>query len=47
VVQAFDISMGVRRDDRARRDRLNRFIKERRGDIDAILAEYHVPRTER
>jgi mxaJ protein len=47
VVQAFDISIGVRRDDTARRDRLNRFIKERRRNIDAILAEYHVPRVER
>lgn len=47
VVQAFDISMGVRRDDRARRDRLNQFIRERRREIDAILAEYHVPRVGR
>jgi mxaJ protein len=47
VVQAFDISMGVRRDDTARRDRLDRFIRKRRGAIDAILAEYHVPRVER
>ena len=47
VLQAFDISMGVRRDDRARRDRLNQFIRERRRDIDAILSEYHVPRAAR
>jgi mxaJ protein len=46
VVQAFDISMGVRRGDTARRDRLNRFIKERRREIDSILAEYHVPRVD-
>jgi mxaJ protein len=45
--QAFDISMAVRRGDKALRDRLNRFIHERRGEIDRILAAYHVPRVER
>jgi mxaJ protein len=45
--QAFDIAMGVRRGDTARLDVLNRFITARRGEIDALLAEYHVPRAER
>jgi mxaJ protein len=47
VLQAFDISMGVRRDDGGRRDRLNQFIRERRREIDEILAEYRVPRVGR
>jgi mxaJ protein len=42
----FDIAMGVRRGDTARRDELDRFIERRRADIDAILAEYHVPRVD-
>lgn len=41
---AFDISMAVRRGDTARRNQLNRIIAGRRRDIDALLAEYHVPR---
>jgi len=45
--QAFDISMAVRRQDRARRDRLEAFIASRRAEIDRILAEYHVPRVDR
>ncbi len=44
--QAFDISMAVRRGDPARVTRLNRFIDEHRREIDALLAEYHVPRVE-
>jgi quinoprotein dehydrogenase-associated probable ABC transporter substrate-binding protein len=40
----FAISMGVRRGDRALRDELNAVIDRRQGDIDAILAAYHVPR---
>jgi mxaJ protein len=43
---AFDIAMGVRRGDRALRDRLDDFIARRQGDIDGILAEYGVPRLE-
>jgi mxaJ protein len=39
----FDISMAVRKDDRALRRELNRAIERRRADIDAILAAYHVP----
>jgi mxaJ protein len=41
---AFDVSMAVRLDQGALRLRLERAISARRGDIDAILAQYHVPR---
>jgi quinoprotein dehydrogenase-associated probable ABC transporter substrate-binding protein len=41
---SFDISMAVRRGDTALRDRLDSFIVRRRGDIEALLARYHVPR---
>ncbi|MBC5786334.1 quinoprotein dehydrogenase-associated putative ABC transporter substrate-binding protein [Ramlibacter sp. USB13] len=40
----FAIAMGVRRGDRALRDRLDDFIVRRQPDIDRILAEYGVPR---
>ena len=40
----FSIAMGVRRGDTALRDRLNEVIRRRQPDIDAILAEYAVPR---
>jgi mxaJ protein len=40
----YDISMAVRRDDAALRDRLDRIIMERRREIDEILAAYRVPR---
>lgn len=43
----FDISMGVRRGDRQLRDELDAVIDRRRADIDAILAAYSVPRTDR
>ena len=42
----FDISMGVRRGDRALRDELDAILERRRADIDAILAAYSVPRTD-
>ena len=42
----FSIAMGVRRGDRALRDALEGAIGRRRSDIDAILAEYAVPRTD-
>ena len=42
----FDIAMGVRRGDKALRDELDAIIERRRADIDAILADYHVPRTD-
>jgi mxaJ protein len=41
---SFAIAMGVRRGDRALRDRLDDFIARRQGDIDRILAAYGVPR---
>jgi quinoprotein dehydrogenase-associated probable ABC transporter substrate-binding protein len=40
----FAIAMGVRRGDRALRDELDAAIERRRGEIDAVLADYHVPR---
>lgn len=40
----FAIAMGVRRGDRALRDRLDDFIARRQPDIDRILADYGVPR---
>jgi quinoprotein dehydrogenase-associated probable ABC transporter substrate-binding protein len=43
---AFDISMGVRRDDAALCDELDDFIVRRRADIDSILNSYGVPRVE-
>lgn len=44
----FDISMGVRRgpDDRALREALDTAIERRRADIDAILADFAVPRSD-
>ena len=41
----FDISMAVRKDDRALRRELNRAIERRRSAIDAVLREFHVPLT--
>jgi len=43
----YDISMGVRRDDIELKDQLERFIENRRPDIDKLLDEYGVPRVER
>ena len=43
----FDMAMGVRRGERELRDELDAIIERRRADIDAILAEYRVPRTDR
>jgi mxaJ protein len=40
----FDIAMGVRRGDMALKAELERILLRRRTDIDAILAEYQVPR---
>jgi mxaJ protein len=40
----FDISMAVRREDVALRQRLDAVIEHRRADIDGVLAEYGVPR---
>jgi mxaJ protein len=44
--QVFDISMAVRRGDVDLLARLEDALERRRGDIDALLAEYHVPRAE-
>jgi mxaJ protein len=44
---AFDISMAVRRGDKARKALLDAFLERRRADIDAVLAEFHVPRVDR
>ncbi|MGN2248641.1 quinoprotein dehydrogenase-associated putative ABC transporter substrate-binding protein [Frateuria sp. GZRe14] len=40
----FDISMGLRRDDRALRRELDQALARNRGAIDRILDAYHVPR---
>ena len=40
----FDISMGVRRDDRTLRRDLDRALQRERAAIDRILDDYHVPR---
>lgn len=45
--QAFDISMAVRKNDRARIVTLDDFLLRRRQNIDTILARYHVPRVDR
>lgn len=40
----FDISMGVRRDDRAQRRELDRALERNRATIQKIFDDYHVPR---
>jgi mxaJ protein len=42
----FDISMGMRRHERPFEDKINEILEQERPRIDAILAEYHVPRTD-
>ena len=44
--QSFSISMATRRRDNGRHEQLEQFIERRRPDINALLAEYHVPRVE-
>jgi mxaJ protein len=44
--QVFDISMAVRRGDVELMARLDDLLARRRRDIDALLAEYHVPRVD-
>jgi mxaJ protein len=39
----FDVSMGVRRDDRALRRAINQALARNRHAIEGILADYHVP----
>lgn len=43
----FDIAMAVRRGDEALAARIDAFLERRRADIDALLAEYGVPRLDR
>jgi len=43
IPQTFSISMAVRRDDGARKQRLEKFLRKRRADIARLLADYHVP----
>ena len=40
----FDVSMGVRRDDRALRRALDRALARNHAAIQRILDDYHVPR---
>jgi mxaJ protein len=40
---AFDISMGVRREDEALRDELDAIIERKRPEVEALLAAYDVP----
>ncbi|WP_225768549.1 substrate-binding domain-containing protein [Inquilinus sp. Marseille-Q2685] len=40
----FDIAMGVRREDKGLADEVNAALSRHRGEIDAILARYGVPR---
>jgi mxaJ protein len=42
----YAIAMGVRKGDIALRNRLDEILQRRRADIDAILAQYHVPRVD-
>jgi mxaJ protein len=43
---AFDMSMAVRHGDKERKAVLDGFIERRRSEIDAILADFHVPRVD-
>ena len=45
--QTFSIAMATRRRDEIRHEQLQQFIDRRRSEIDAILAQYHVPRVDR
>ena len=44
---AFSIGVGVRKGEKALRDRLDQALEQRKRDIDAILDEYSVPRVSR
>jgi len=46
VPMVFDINMGVRRDDPALRDEINAALSKLRPKIDAVLANYGVPRAD-
>ena len=43
---AFDIAMGVRKNDRALRDAVERVLRRRRDEVQQILDAYGVPRVE-
>jgi mxaJ protein len=43
----FDVSMAVRPGDDALRAQLERFLRAQRGEVDALLAQYGVPRVDR
>jgi mxaJ protein len=45
--ETFAISMAVRRGDAARLERVEKFLRERRAEIDRILAMYYVPRVDK
>ena len=42
----FSIAVGVKRGEKALRDAIDAVLERRRADIDALLAGYHVPRTD-
>lgn len=42
----FSIAVGVKRGEKALRDAIDAALERRRTDIDALLASYHVPRTD-
>jgi mxaJ protein len=44
---AFDIAMGVRRDDQDLKDQIEQVMDKRRAEIDRILEEYRVPRVDK
>jgi mxaJ protein len=44
---AFDVSLGVRKDDGNLRDQLDKFLTDHREEIDRILDDYNVPRVAR
>jgi quinoprotein dehydrogenase-associated probable ABC transporter substrate-binding protein len=39
----YQMSMGVRKNDKARQELLNKLITEKSADIEAILSQYHIP----
>jgi mxaJ protein len=43
----FDIAMGVRREDTALRQELDAALARLRTEVDAVLADYGVPRVDR
>jgi mxaJ protein len=43
---AFDISMGVRKDDAELRDELDQVLARRKAEVDALLTAYRIPRVQ-